>query len=69
MSTILGLAVNFHDSNLALVKEGTLCEVVEVERLSRIKKMRATELVPYLVPVQKSAFPGADSCGIEDDSG
>jgi carbamoyltransferase len=49
MPTILGLAVNFHDSNLALVKDGKLCEVVEVERLSRIKKMRATELVPYLV--------------------
>ncbi|MFL6261009.1 MAG: carbamoyltransferase C-terminal domain-containing protein [Thermoanaerobaculia bacterium] len=51
MSTILGLAVNFHDSNLALVKDGTLCEVVEVERLSRVKKMRATELMSYLVPL------------------
>ena len=51
MSTILGLAVNFHDSNLALVKDGTLCEVVEVERLSRVKKMRATELMPYLIPL------------------
>src|SRR5260370_18493923 len=47
MATILGLAVSFHDSSLALVKDGTLCEVVEVERLSRVKKMRATELMPY----------------------
>ncbi len=47
MPTILGLAVSFHDSSLALVKDGRLSEVVEVERLSRIKKMRATELMPY----------------------
>lgn len=47
MATILGLAVSYHDSSLALVKDGKLCEIVEVERLSRVKKMRAKELMPY----------------------